>query len=375
MIRIARAPSLLRRLRPVATLGLAACAIASPRAAAGQEPAGHGGSVVRGVVMAGPGEPVPYAVVALVPRFAQRFTDESGAFSFSRVPAGTYHIVARQVGFKPFDTTMVVAANQTVVVSATLERLTVELEEIAVVATRGCSQPGPPDAQGNPELAALFEQLKQSAQRYRLLATTYEFRYRMVRTFTDLDEVGAAQWTTRDTVEYVSSAAPHYRPGDVVGVAPLPDGTTAHAVILPTLNDLADSVFQANHCFTFTGQVEQDGNEALRFHFRPPEALQAPDLEGDVDLDQRSYQIRRASVSLTHADKAWDKMRSATSIITFAELLPNIVVQRRVESVQVLAEPPLRIGGARHISRYVEDQQLLDFHFLRPLPARQEPSR
>ena len=364
-----------RMLRPARALALTLLALVLPRAAASQEPDTRGGSgTVRGVVQVGPGEPVPYAVVALTPRFPQRFTDEVGAFSFSRVPAGTYRLVARQVGFKPFDTTVVVAPSQTLAVTATLERLTVELEEITVVATRGCTQPGPPDA-GAPELAALFGQLRQSAVQYKLLVTTYQFRYRMARKFSDIDELGNVAWSQSDTVQYVSSALVQYRPGDIVSVAPLPDGTTTRAVILPPLSDLADSVFQAHHCFSFTGRVEQDGNEVVRFHFRPPDALATPDLEGDVDIDPRTYQIRRASVSVTHPDKAQDGMRSATSTITFTELLPNIVVQQRVESVQVLAERKVQPGGAlKHITRYVEDQTLADYHFLRPLPGRQSPS-
>ncbi len=111
----------------------------------------------------------------------------------------------------------------------------------------------------------------------------------------------------------------------------------------------------------------------MRFHFRPPDTLQAPDLTGDVDLDPRTYQIRRATISLTHADKALEGMRSATSTITFAELLPNVVVQKRVESVQVLAAPVLQLGGVKHIGRYEEDQQLAGVHFLHPLPGGQGP--
>jgi hypothetical protein len=354
-------------------LGLALLVLAAPRAAPSQEPAARGGyGVVRGVVQAGPDDPVPYAVVSMPPRFTQRFTDGTGTFVFTRVPAGTYHLLARQVGYRPLDTVVVVTPNETVAVTATLERLTVQLEEITVVATRGCTQPGPPDA-GTPELASLMDQLRQSAAQYKLLANTYQFRYRMARVFRDIDELGHVLWTVSDTVEYVSSALVQYRPGDVVGLAHLPDGSTSRAVLLPTLSDLADSVFQAHHCFSFVGPVEQGGTTIVRFHFRPPETLEMPDLEGDVDLDPRSYQIRRASVSVTHADKAQGGMRSASSTITFAEVLPNIVVQKRVESVQVLAEPVLQTGGAKHIARYEEDQQLAGVRFLHPLPGRPLP--
>ena len=83
--------------------------------------------------------------------------------------------------------------------------------------------------------------------------------------------------------------------------------------------------------------------------------------------------MRRLTVSLTHPEMAWDKMRAATSTITFAELLPNIVVQRRVESVQLLVKPPLRSGGLHYVAQFVEDQVLLDSRFLHPLPGRESP--
>ena len=350
---------------------LALAALAAWRPLAAQEPGARGTGIVRGVVQAGAGEPVPYAVVAMPPRFPQRFTDESGAFTFGRVPPGTYRLQARQVGYAPVDTTLVVAANQTVTVTVTVERLTVRLEEITVVASRGCVQPGPPDA-GSPELAALLGQVGQYARQYRLLATAYQFRYRMIRTFADLNEVGLVDWSRRDTMQYLSSALVHYRPGDVITTADQPDGTTTPVVILPTVADIADSVFQAHHCFAFTGKVAAGDTELVRFHFRPPDTLQAPDLAGDVDMDPRTYQVRRIAVSLTHPERAWDKMRSATSSITFTELMPNVVVQRRVESVQVLAKPALLVAGAHYVSRFTEEQVLLDTHFLRPLPSRRD---
>jgi len=354
-------------------LAFALASLAAPRAAAAQQPAQRGGAgVVRGVVQAGPDEPVPYAVVALQPRFAQRFTDAAGSFAFTHVPAGTYHLIARQVGFKPLDTTVVLAADHALDLTVTLERITVELEAITVVASRGCTQPGPPDA-GSPELVSLFAELRQNAQQFKLLATTYQFRYWMARTFTDLDEVGNVASRITDTVEYVSSAQVHYRPGDVLGVTTLPDGSTTPAFVLPTLTDLADSGFQANHCFSFRGRVEQDKAEVLRFHFRPPESLTAPDLEGDVDLDPRTYHIVRASVTLTHSEAAREGVRAAGATITFSELLPNVVVQQRVTGYQDLAAPVLQLSGARHISRYLEDQRLVATRFLHPLPGGPPP--
>ena len=362
----------LSSLSPVALAAAVAAVAPGPVGAQVPESAGaRAVGTVHGVVQVGPVDPVPYAVVAMPPRFPQRFTDGAGAFVFTRVPAGTYHLQVRQVGYRPVDTSIVVVPGLTTAVTVVIERLTVQLEAITVVTARdACTEPGPPDA-GSPELSALFEQLEQYARQYRLLVASYQFRYRMIRTFADLDEVGNLAWMERDTVSYQSSATAHYRPGDVIVTSDQPDGTRRRDVILPNIADLADDGFQTSHCFTYAGRV---GQGLVRFHFRPPESQTAPDLEGDVDLDPRTYQIRRASVSLTHADQAQEGMRAAASNITFAELLPNIVVQKQVVSFQELAAPVLQLGGAKRISRYVEDQRLVDVHFLHPLPGAQEPA-
>jgi hypothetical protein len=67
---------------------------------------------------------------------------------------------------------------------------------------------------------------------------------------------------------------------------------------------------------------------------------------------------------------AQNGLREATSTITFAEVLPNIVVQKQVVSVQELTAPPLR-SGAKYIARYVEDQRLAGVTFLHARPGAQ----
>ena len=60
---------------------------------------------------------------------------------------------------------------------------------------------------------------------------------------------------------------------------------------------LADSGFQANHCFSYDGVVEDSGAPAVRFVYRPAEFIRTPDIEGHVDLDP-TFQVKQALVSL-----------------------------------------------------------------------------
>ena len=339
-------------------------------AAAARAQEGARGGAVRGVVRSTEGESVPYAVVAFTPGFGQKFTDETGAFAYSNVPPGTYRLVVRQVGFRPFDTTVVKVVNVPLSVTVALERLAVELSQITVVAERHCTDPGAPDSAVSRELASIFGQLRENADRFAFLADSYPYRYRIQRTFTDYDNTNRIIRTTIDTVQYQSNARARYRPGEVVGFGPGPSRTQARILKLPTLSDLADSAFLSSHCFSFGGTSQRGQDRLVRFEFRPAETLRTADIEGDVELDARTYQVRRATVKLTRAGRAMPGLLSAADTMTFAELYPNIVLPQRVQGTLV---PSPEYGVQRKVGRSTEVQQLLDVHFVRALPAARRP--
>jgi hypothetical protein len=344
---------------------------ARPRAARGQQPGAPDDSgTVRAVVLDREGAPIPYAVVGLMPGPDARFTDKTGTWVFRRVPPGTYRLLARQVGFKPRDSTVSVPAGATRVITLRLERLAVQLAAIRVVASSACTDPGLPDALASPDLARLFDQLRLNAERYRLLARSYPFHFHMARTFNEYRSAGTVASTSTDTVRYPSAAGSGYRPGQVVRWGRGRGNTRGLVLDLPTLADFADTAFQASHCFVYGGVVEDSGAPAVRFQFRPAVSIRTPDIEGYVDLDAATYQVRRALVRLTHPDRALEGLVAASSLITFAELYPSIVVQSRVASEEVPAVPLVARSG---IVRYTEDQRLLDVQFEQPFPGLTPP--
>ncbi len=328
-----------------------------------------GATTVRGEVRSG-GERVPYAVVSLLPGHAQRFTDDSGAFVFTGVAPGSYRLAVRQIGFAPLDTTVTKIAGVPLALTVALERLAVQLATITVTAPGRCTAPGPPDSGQAGSLAAVFDQLRQNAERYALLADSYPYRYRLARTFRDYDQGDQLLWTASDTVEYQSNARSRYRAGDVVGLGPGPARSQARVLRLPSLSDLADSSFQASHCFAYRGTEERDGERLIRFAFRVAESVRTPDIEGEVELDADTYRIRYATIRLTHAGRALPGLVSASDAITFTELAPNLVLPGLVRGTLV---PVLRPGVRRPVARSTEEQQLIGVHFLRPLPGMPPP--
>jgi hypothetical protein len=330
------------------------------RAAPGQEPS----ATLRGSVVTATGEPVPYALVRLVPSNGRRFTDQRGIFVLSGVAPGVQRLQVRQLGFEPFDSAVTILATGTTIRVA-LRPLAIELSAITVSASARCTNPGPPDSTKSRALAALFAQMLENAARYVVLAESYPYTYRMERTSVAYDKAMLVLWSERDTLEYGTDGTVRYRPGDVVRWGPGPSGRRERVLNLPTLPDFADSAFQGNHCYAYGGMVEAEGQRLVRFEFRAAESLRTSDIEGEVDLDQRTYQIRRATVRLTHPGRAVPGLASASSTVWFGEIRPSIVVPIRVESVVVPTLERQTQGRSAHRG---DDQRLIDVRFIRALP-------
>jgi len=341
------------------------------RAGAQRRPGGSGAATVRGVVRATTGDAIPYASVALLPALAARFTDDSGAFVFTGVVPGTYHLVARQVGYKPRDTTVVVEASASVTVAVALEHFVVELSAIAVVGEmarrRGvwrCTDPGVPDSAQDPAVAAVFDQLRENAQRYWLLADSYPAFYRLERRFGrhDLDsERLVVRWA--DTVGMRTDTRWRYAPGHLLADVPRARGRTELQVNLPTLPDFADPVFLQNHCFRLEGLDTIAGGSYVRLDFRAAERIVAPDADGSAYLDPGTYLIRYAKVWLTRPERAATGLANFQTIVAFREILPNLVLAERISSVQFAYQ-------GSQLVEFAEEQRMIDVSFLRALPRR-----
>jgi hypothetical protein len=316
------------------------------------------------------GTRVPYALVRILPTGTERFTDSRGAFAFTALPLGTYRVQARQVGFEPLESAVSLHAEGAALRIA-LRPLAIRLDELTVTVRGRCTAPGPPDPGTAPALAAVFAQLRENARRFAVLADSYPFQFSLERTFTDVTGNGVVRTVATDTVDYQSSARVRYRPGELIGWGTGPQGDRARVMQLPSLPDLADSAFIANHCFAFGGMVDRDGRRFLRVSFRAAEDLRTPDIDGDADLDPDSYQLRTVAVHLTRPDRAMPGLASASATIQLTELYSNLIVPGSVRGV---LEPIIYGRFGSRITRYVDVQRLLRIHFLRAQPADSTPS-
>jgi TonB-dependent SusC/RagA subfamily outer membrane receptor len=95
--------------------------------------------IVRGhVVVDGTGAPVASAQVQLGTRGAQ--SNDVGVFTFGNVPAGTYTIQVRMIGYERFSRTVTVVDGQTEDLTINLKRQPLSLDQVVVTGTPGAAR-------------------------------------------------------------------------------------------------------------------------------------------------------------------------------------------------------------------------------------------
>jgi hypothetical protein len=358
-------------MRAVASFAAIGLALALPLCAVPHSARAQ--SISGALVSAADNAPVPFGTVTVGDSGQGRFTDATGQFFLGGLARGMYHIRARQIGFSPVDTTVAVA-DVPVRLVLRLRRLAVALAAVRVTARRSdkCVATGIPDSAANPQLAGVFSQLTDNVDRYRILVDEYPFRYRREeRRFIRLEGTGDVT-ISYDTAAYDSREHRQYRIGNVLFDQVGPDGVRHQYMYIPTFRDLADTAFQAAHCFSFAGQ----DHGTIRIDFQPATRIDAPDVEGSLYLDAVRYIVRRAVFRLTKPDAVTPPIRGLTATTTFAEIVPLVPVVGSTHSDEVLV--PLSVPGvdptvsaetrlqSRHI---IEDDRLLDHIFINTSPA------
>jgi hypothetical protein len=339
----------------IAAAGVAAL-LACPVAARGQ--------ALRGNVRAAETKaPLPYSTVVLDPGFSGRFTDDSGYFAFAALASGTYRLVVRAIGFVPFDTMIAVPGGAPIVLHIGLLPLAFELPPVTVIGMRTCLRPGPPAADSEPELAAIFDELRETAARYRLLSDAYPFKYWLERRVWDDPPPPHGEALAMDTMELRSNVRRRYTPGGLLELQAGPRGRLERMLRVPTLVDLADSIFHKAHCFAFAGIDTIDGRSQIRVDFLAAERLRAPDVAGSAWLDAETYVLRRLTFRLTRPERALATVKSLDVTVAFGELLPSVTVPTRIAATSEAAR-----GPRRGLTGY-EEQRLLRVEFLRAPPG------
>lgn len=350
---------MIRRLRAAATYAvLALC----PSAAIAQR-----ATIVGRVVVRGTDVPLGYSVVGFAPDGRELFSDADGRFALHGVKAGRVRLWAKHIGQTPLDTTLDVTAGDSITLRLELALVSIQLPAVHSLA-KECAHPGESNPRLGAALAALFEQLKQNAERNRLLARSYPFEVDVERKITKPEPALEARFVAFDTVRRTSRREWQYAPGRLLGTREYAGGVfggTWTTVAIPELSDFADETFLNFHCFDYSGLEAVDGDTLLRVDFVPAPTVHDPDVGGAIFLDPKTYQIRGTLVSLVNLTKKLREQIGGQSIrVTFREIVPGVPILDAVSSVVYPRDDPKTPGQ----EPATETQRTLAVRFLKGRP-------
>lgn len=320
----------------------AAAATAAPVSLRAQTPAAADSSGMVAGVLVGrdDDQPVPYGTVSLVETGVARFTDAGGRFRVVRIAPGTYTLRARQIGYAPRDTTVrIEAAPAALTVTIRMVRLPPLLSMVSIQGERSkrCIATGIPDSTVNPQLAAIFAQIRENVARYRILWDQYPSRYTRDRSMVLRQDPGRDSTWRSESGTYETRGQRPYQVGAVMQNEVDSSGHIHLKMFLPTFRDLADTTFLITHCFTFAGTEQLSplsADRVFRVDIQPASALLSPDVEGSIFLDVERLVVRRAVFRLTRPESA--AVVGMTVTASYRELLPLVPVLEAARTVQPL---------------------------------------
>jgi hypothetical protein len=341
-------------------LALAAITIGALNSAGAQ---GSPGLLTGDVVAIETGTPLGHSMVTVLGLERQTFTSEAGVFVFGALGPGRYRIRVTHIGFIPVESIVDVPAGVPPArLRIELTRISITLGTVRVVAgTPACTKPGRPDPDVDPEFAAIINQLRLNAEHFQLLSDSFPFKYKVEQTFQFMRADSSRVDPRIETVAFRSDLHGwEYKIGEVVEITH--DGKTM--MHLPTLRDFASYDFLNNHCFRYSGVDYSDDGPLVHIAFAADVQIRNPDVSGDVYLDAKTYQIRRAELQLTKIPPGIPQVRAVRVTTMFGEISPSIVVVRDVHGITSLVRSPRLTAIAM-----TEDQHSFAFEWLRDDPA------
>jgi hypothetical protein len=293
----------------------------------------QGATVTGEVVLRDGGQPLGYTTISILSQGTQRLARENGSFALA-LPAGEIRLRFKRIGFVPKDTALIVAANDTARIRIELTRLVIQLPRVVVDGT--CTDKTPlGDEPG--VVAELFEQVKQNAERMRLLAQERPFMMTAVHYNRFVDANNRVTNPRTDTLERPALLKPYKPRGVVFRITEEGPYKGAIGIMMPELPDLADTAFTNNHCFWYAGQERFGADSVIRVDFEPvPWLAKEMDLEGSIYLRVDGYQLVGLYTKLNRvAPPIGRNLREYTTRSRFIELVSGVSTMDEHELMNV----------------------------------------
>ena len=285
------------------------------------------------------GEPVSYALVALMGRDQQVFATSAGRFRLTGVPAGAASLRIQQIGYRGLTLALVIERRSS---GLPAERdLVVSLVPRPLVLPELVSQGDAcldMQAAGGaaPEGGTILNEAYKSAERILTLEQRFPFILEYQRSTAVLDSSYTPIGGEIDTVRRDSRSFAPYRAGRVLDRR----GTRAERMNAFTTSGIAGEEFQRTHCFWYAGRDSVPGFTAYRIEFAPKPEIRSVDWAGSILVDSASMSLLKAEARAVNVPQRGTDFLSVVCSIFYRPILPSLPQEHEAKCVSALRGPP-----------------------------------
>ncbi|HTI06607.1 MAG TPA: carboxypeptidase-like regulatory domain-containing protein [Gemmatimonadales bacterium] len=242
--------------------------------------------------------PLPATLVTLIDEHgterAQTVSDASGQYLLTAPVAGSYHVRAKRIGFRPLvSPPLQVSGAEPRTYNAAIDPIPIALDEVVVAGDRQC------DVEAGASTAALWEEVRAALAAVAWTSRSPVYRYDIVYFERDLSP-GGRQLGHDSTWHYVG-----FQQVPVRSAPPESLATTGYVItgeswkyFGPDADALLSDAFLRTHCFeTKIGKGETEGLVGLAF--APARGRKLPDIAGTLWLDRTSAELRHLEFKYT----------------------------------------------------------------------------
>jgi hypothetical protein len=326
----------MRRALPALAATLAFCSVPALAQVRANAPGGALTGIVRDSAT---GEPVGYALVALLGGAQRAFANATGRFTLTGVPAGAASLRVQQIGYRGVTLALVVERRATRLpgeqeLVVTLVRRPLVLPELVA---RGDACLGMRHAGGAaPEGGTILDEAYKNTERILTLEQRFPFVLDYQLSVTVLDSSYTPIEGAIDTVRRDSRSYATYRAGKVLDRA----GTRLERVNAFTTSGIAGEEFQRTHCFWYAGRDSAGGFPGYRIDFAPRPEVRSMDWAGSILVDSASMSLLKAEARVVNVPERGTGFLSVVCTIFYRPILPSLLQEHEAKCVSAHRGPP-----------------------------------
>jgi hypothetical protein len=322
-------------------------------------PAAHA-QVVRGTAITPDSALVPGVIVTLLDEkgtpVARALSDEGGSFTMKAPSAGTYHIEAKRIAFRPtIDKPIVLDEGRVLVHTLVLTGSAIQLAGMQVTAGQRCQA----DLDSASAAFFVWEEARKALRSSQLTRLTRAYKAD-VTTFVRRQSAAETRFRVTDSTTRLGMPLRPFTslpPEELAAKGYVTLGANRQVFHAPDEDVLLSDEFAATHCLRLL--PDSADNAVVRLGFAPIPGRKEPEIAGVLSIDRASAELRRLDFSFVNVP-ATDVVGAPGGEIVFRHLsegswmieqwaiwLP--VAEKRTEYAQSISPPASRGVPARPV--------------------------